>query len=239
MNKLTSSIIFSLLLFVFSTNIQAQGTDWSGPFSFGVSTGVAVYSGDLTDVNKSPWLPYSKDANLAVAGFLAKDFGPLSLRFQMNLGALKAYDFRDDERFINNFYEYNATLAVNLNELFKVRDYQDLGFNVYLLGGYGLMRYSSFLTDMSQATMLDEVGYAKIARASTIIAGGGIKVKLVDKINFLAEITMHLSNKDDIDAVVEMDDNDSFQYISLGLSYDLTASSRARGTRRTLRWGSF
>ncbi len=239
MNKLTSSILILLLLFVFSANIQAQGVNWSGPFSFGMSTGVAVYKGDLTDVNKSPWLPYSKDANLAVAGFFAKDMGPISLRFQMNLGGLKAYDFRANQRFSNNFYEYNGTVAININQLLKLSNYQYQGFNFYILGGYGMLRYSSFLTDLSQASLLEEVGYAKIAKASSIIAGGGVKINIVDKINFMAEFTVHLSNADDLDAVIKNGDNDSFQYISLGLSYDLTARARVRGSRRTLRWGNF
>lgn len=240
MNKLIGTTIIALFIFIFTNQTSAQGTSWSGPLSFGVSTGAAVYMGDLTDANANPWLPFSKDVNFSVAGFFAKELGPLSLRFQMNLGGLKGYDYRADERFSNNFYEYNGSVSLNINHLIHLNDYRNPGYNFYLLGGYGMMRYSSYLTDLSQTTTIREIGYAKIGRANTIILGAGVKVNIADRINFLGEFTTHLSNNDDIDTIIENGDNDSYYYISLGLSYDILGSSNG-GTRhrKSLRWGRF
>ena len=240
MNKLISTTLIALFFLVFTNQSSAQAPSWSGPLSFGISTGVAVYMGDLTDANANPWLPFSKDANFSVAGFFAKELGPFNLRFQMNIGGLKGYDFRANERFSNNFYEYSGTVSVNINHLIKLSTYRDPGYNFYLLGGYGMMRYSSYLTDMSQATMLEEVGYAGIGRANTIIAGAGVRVNIVDKLNFLGEFTTHLSNNDDLDTKIENGDNDSYYYFSLGLTYDiLGSSSRSSRSRKSLRWGRF
>jgi len=220
---------------------MAQRNSWNGPLSFGVSTGAAIYKGDLSDANANPWLPFSKDANFAIAGFFGKDLGPLNLRFQMNLGGLKGYDYRANERFSNNFYEYTGNIAINLNHLVKLNNYRDQGYHVYLLVGYGMMRYSSYLTDLSGATPLAEVGYAKIGRASSIIGGAGLKINIVEKVNFMFELTYHISNMDDLDTKIENGDNDNYYYVSLGLSYDILGSSKSRSSRsrKSLRWGRF
>jgi hypothetical protein len=241
-NKLVSTTLIALILFVYSNRTIAQEATWSGPLSFGISTGAAIYKGDLSDHNANPWLPFSKDANFSVAGFFAKELGPLNLRFQMNLGGLKGYDFRDNERFSNNFYEYNAIVSLNLNHLIKLSSYRDQGYNVYLLGGYGMMRYSSYLTELDGAQIPGgDIGYAGIERANTIIAGAGVKINIIDKLNFLGEFTTHIANSDLLDTRVENDDNDSYYYFSLGLSYDILGSSSGGSSRhrKSLRWGRF
>ncbi len=242
-NKFIITTITALFLVVFSNSSYAQSASWSGPLSFGISSGANVYKGDMTDVNKNPWLSFSKDSKLGVSGFFAKELGPLSLRFQMDIGGLKGYNFRKDERFSNNFYEYSGRVAIDLNRLVHMNDYQDKGYSFYVLAGYGMMRYSSYLTDMSQFTLIQEVGYAKIGKGSTIIAGAGLKINLMDKLNFIGEFTYHMANVDDLDAKIGIDDaNDSFYYISLGLSYDILGNNSRRGGshyRKSLRWGHF
>gem|GEM_PF-3901378 len=79
MNIKIRNLFFTLLLVGFSMQSMAQRNSWNGPLSFGVSTGAAIYKGDLSDANANPWLPFSKDANFAIAGFFGKDLGPLNL----------------------------------------------------------------------------------------------------------------------------------------------------------------
>ncbi|MBN2237674.1 MAG: hypothetical protein JW729_08935 [Bacteroidales bacterium] len=241
MNKLISTSLIALLLFAVSIQSQAQRNNWNGPLSFGVSSGAAVYKGDLSDANANPWLPFSKDVNFSMAGFFAKELGPFNLRFQMTLGGLKGYDFRADERFSNNFYEYNGIVTVNINHLIKLNNYENPGYNFYFLAGYGMLRYSSYLTDISQFTLLEEIGYAKIGRANSMIGGAGVKINVVDKVNFLAEFTYHITNNDDLDAKIENGDNDNFYYVSVGITYDLLGNSKGSSSRsrKSLRWGRF
>lgn len=229
-----------MLLLAFSSITLAQ----SGPLSFGITMGAAVYKGDLTDHNANPWLPFSKDSHLAVGGFFAKEVGPASIRFQMNIGGLQGSDYRNDQRFNTNFYEYNAIVALNINHLINFKNYTNQGYNVYVLGGYGMMRYSSYLTDYNQTAQITDVGYAAIARATSIIAGAGVKVEIVEKLNFLGEFTYHMGggeSGDQFDAVIDNGDNDSYYYISLGLSYDIlgSASGKKSSYRKSLRWGRF
>jgi hypothetical protein len=241
-NKFIKTSIIALSLVVFSSFVSAQSASWSGPLSFGISSGANVYKGDMTDVNKNPWLSFSKDSKLGVSGFFDKELGPFNLRFQMDIGGLKGYNFRADERFSNNFYEYSGRVALNVNRMFHMNDYQDDGYNFYVLAGYGLIRYSSYLTDMSQFSMLQEVGYAKIGKGSVIIGGAGVKINLMDKLNFLGEVSYHMANVDDLDAKIGVNDsNDSFYFISLGLSYDILGKSSGGGShyRKSLRWGHF
>ncbi len=159
----------------------------------------------------------------------------------MNLGGLKGYDFRANEQFSNNFYEYNGTVSLNINHLIKLSSYRDQGYNIYLLGGYGMMRYSSYRTELDGTPISGgDIGYAGIGRANTIIVGAGVRVNIVDKLNFLGEFTTHISNNDDLDTKIENGDNDSYYYFSLGLSYDLLGSSSGNSRhRKSLRWGRF
>ncbi|HAG14899.1 MAG TPA: hypothetical protein DCG69_00030 [Bacteroidales bacterium] len=242
MNRTNIVSLFILLFLSFSSLTEAQNSNWSGPLSFGISSGATAYKGDLNAPN-NPWMPFSKDANFTVAGFFAKDLGPLNLRFQMEIGGLKGFNANSDERFSNNFYEYNGIVSVNINHLIQMSNYRDQGYHFYVLGGYGMLRYTSVLTNYLETVVVNKVGFSSIGRASTIIAGAGLKIKVIDKVNFMTEFTYHMASMDDLDAKIADIDaaKDGFYYVSIGMSYDILGSSTRGGShyRKSLRWGRF
>ncbi|MCK5775454.1 MAG: hypothetical protein KAH25_04725, partial [Bacteroidales bacterium] len=144
MKKIIISFVFIIALISTQDMLYAQrGTDWGGPWGIGVGMGTASYIGDLGNQPKSEMLMIPKNFGFGVHGFFSKGFGPLAVVLQMNMGKLHARDYRKDQKFNNNFYEYIGMLRLDLNKIIQGRHYRRENWNGYIQAGIGMYRYSS------------------------------------------------------------------------------------------------
>ncbi|NOR87707.1 MAG: hypothetical protein GQ527_08875 [Bacteroidales bacterium] len=241
MKKLLSYIIAFILLVCIHQNTYAQRsyTDWSGPWGIGVGFGPSSYIGDLNEHNDNRFLIIPQSLGFAGHGWFSKGFGPITLVLQMNLGRLQSRDYTKDQKFRNSFYDYGGRLRLNMNQLLQGRAYRQDRWNMYLEGGLGLMRYSAYLTDMSDDELLSETGYSAIGKAFSIVGVAGIKYYMTDDANLHIAVEYHVLNADDIDAKIIGTSNDAYIYMNIGFSYMFGNFSNGGGRRRSLLWGNF
>ncbi len=238
-------IIFYIIIVWFAFGIhlnssaQRRGTEWSGPWGIGVGLGPASYIGDLNEHNDNRFLIIPQSLGFSGSGWFSKEFGPITLILQMNLGRLQSRDYTKDQKFRNSFYENDGLIRLNLNQLLQGRAYGKDRWNAYIQGGVGLMRYSAYLTDMNDDVLLQETGYAAIGKAMSITGGAGVIFYMTDDANLHIGVDYHMLDADDVDAKVIGTSNDNYIYMSLGFSFHFGVSSHRGGRRHSLLWGKF
>lgn len=235
--------IFSLIIFLSfltTSNVaQAQRNDWSGPWSVGVGFGTTSYIGDLNEHNDNRFLIIPQSMSFSGHGWFSKGFGPITLVLQMNLGRLQSRDYTKDQQFRNNFYDYSGRIRLNMNQVLLGKRYSPDKWHFYIQGGLGLMRFSTYLTDIPESELINEIGYAKIGKATSMIAGAGIKYYMTDEASLHIGVDYYFLNSDEIDAKVIGTSNDAYIYMNLGFSYAFGESFHRTGRRKSLRWGRF
>ena len=217
----------------------AQRTDWGGPWGVGVGLGTTSYIGDLNEANDNRFLIMPQSLSFAGKGWFSKGFGPLTLIIQMDLGRLQSRDYVKNEKFRANFYNYGAHVRVNMNKLLLGKKYRMEKWHFYLSGGIGMMRYSTYLTDITNDTLYNQVGYAAIGKAMALVGGMGIEYRITDEANFLIGLEYNKLNMDDIDAKVKGSANDSYIFMNIGFSYTFGNVYVSGGRRRSLLWGKY
>lgn len=233
--------IFGLILIIVSYNnaFAQRGNDWSGPWGIGVGLGPTAYIGDLNEHNDNRFLIIPQSLSFAGSGWFSKGFGPLTFVLQMNLGRLQSRDYTKDQQFRNNFYDYGGRLRINMNQVLQGRRYQVDKWHFYLQGGMGLMRYSAYLTDLSEDELIGETGYVAIGKATSIIGGAGLQYYMTDEASLHIGVDYHFLNMDDIDAKIIGTANDAYLYMSIGFSYAFGNAGFGGGKRRSVLWGRF
>lgn len=241
MKKLLFYIILFVLLVGFhqASYSQRSYTDWNGPWGVGVGFGPTAYIGDLNEANDNRFLLIPQSLGFAGHGWFSKGFGPITVVLHMNLGRLQSRDYRKDQKFRNNFYDYSGRIRLNMNQLLMGRAYGRDRWNAYIEGGIGMMRYSAYLTDMNDDTLLAETGYAAIGKAFSIVGAAGIKYYMTDDANLHIGAEYHILNADDVDSKIIGTSNDSYLYMTIGFSYEFGTTSSSGGRRRSLLWGKF
>ena len=242
MKKNIVSFVFVLILIgAYSSSYAQHRMDWSGPWGIGFGLGTASYVGDLNEPNGNKFLVVPQSLGFAGHGFFSKGFGPVTAMLQMNLGRLQSRDYVGDQKFKNSFYEYTGILRLNINHLIKGSLYRRDKWNVYVQGGYGMMRFSSYLTHMDEE-LINDYGYSSIGKAKVMLAGAGVSYFITREASFHLGADYHLFSGDGgdlVDAKVGGSSNDHYIYMHLGLSFDFGGASRHRGGRRSLLWGKF
>jgi len=240
--KIIVSFVFGLVfLGAYSTSYAQHRMDWSGPWGIGFGLGTASYVGDLNEHNDNRLLILPQSLGFAGHGYFAKGFGPITAIFQMNLGRLQSRDYTKDQRFRNSFYEYMGIARLNINQIIQGRRYRRDKWNAYLQGGFGMMRFSSYLTNMNE-DLINQHGYAAIGKASVMTAGFGIVYYITQEASFVVGADYHGFSGDGgdlIDAKEAGISDDDYVYLNLGFSFDFGGTSRRRGGRRSLLWGKF
>lgn len=216
----------------------AQIRDWGGPWGIGVGLGPTSYIGDLNEHNDNRFLMIPQSLSFSGHGWFSKEFGPITLVLQMNLGRLQSRDYTKDQQFRNNFYEHDGLIRLNLNQLLMGKGYSKYKWNAYIQGGVGLMRYSAYLTDLSEDTLLEQTGYAAIGKATSLTGGAGIIYYMTDDSNLHIGVDYHKLNADDVDAKVIGSSNDHYMYLNVGFSFNFGMPSSG-GRRHSLLWGKF
>ena len=241
MKKLLFYFICLLFLVSFHQNANSQSyrTDWNGPWGVGAGFGPTSYIGDLNEHNDNRFLMIPQSLSFAGTGWFSKGFGPITLVLQMNLGRLQSRDYTKDQKFRGNFYDYGGKVRLNMNQLLLGKKYSKDRWNFYIQGGVGMMRYSSYLTDMNDE-LINQVGYAAIGKAFTISGGAGIIYYMTDEANLIIGVDYSILNSDDVDAKIIGASNDHYMFMKLGFSYTLSNGySSSGGRRRSLLWGKF
>ena len=228
-----------ILLVGIQSSALAQRRDWSGPWAIGMSFGGTSYIGDLNEPNGNRLLIVSQSLSFASAAWLSKDFGPLTLVGQMNIGRLQSRDYNKDLLMRASFYEYSGNVRVNINRIIEGRRYRLDKWHFYLVGGIGMIRYSSNMTDMPQDTLINSVGYASIGRGFSYNFGAGIQYYITEDASIHIGADYHMLNIDDIDAYIKGSDNDAYTYVSIGFSYAFGRKRVGGGRRKSLLWGKY
>jgi hypothetical protein len=221
---------------VFTAN--AQRNDWGGPFAVGVGLGPTSYIGDLNEHNENRFLIIPQSLSFAGQGWFSKGVGPFTLVLRMNLGRLQSRDYTKNQQFRTNFYDYAGLVQINVNKILLGKRYYEDNWHFYLQGGFSMMRFSGYLTDMSETELISEVGYAAIGKATSITGGAGIKYYMTDEASLHIGVDYNMLNSDEVDAKVIGVSNDAFIMMSIGVSYEFGDFS-SRSSRRGLRWGRF
>jgi len=237
-------ILFYIILSLFLVGLHQESSaqrrkDWSGPWGIGVGFGPASYIGDLNEHNDNRFLIIPQSLGFSGHGWFSKEFGPITLVLQMNLGRLQSRDYTKDQKFRNSYYEHDGLIRLNLNQLLLGKNYRRDKWNAFIQGGIGLMRYSAYLTDMNDDTLLQQTGYAAIGKATSVTGGAGIIYYMTDDANLHIGVDYHMLNADDIDAKIIGTSNDNYLYMNIGFSFHFGVSSRSAGRRHSLLWGKF
>lgn len=235
-------LLFYILLGSFSLlaeNGIAQKADWDGPWGVGVGFGPNSYIGDLNEHNANRFLIIPQSLSFAGHGWFSKGFGPISLILQMNLGRLQSRDYTKDQKFRASFYDYGGRLRLNMNQILLGKRYRRDKWNFYIQGGVGLMRFSSYLTDINNDDLINQVGYAAIGKAMSVVGGAGIKYYMTDEANFHIGVDYHVLNSDEVDAKAKGNSDDNYIYLNIGFSYEFGNIVSRSGSRKSLRWGRF
>lgn len=233
--------IISIAVLICSVDFeaQAQKNDWDGPFAVGAGFGTTSYIGDLNEHNDNRFLIIPQSMSFAGHGWFSKGFGPITLVLKMNLGRLQSRDYTRDIQFRNNFYEYAGLLRLNMNQILQGKRYNPDKWHFYIQGGLGLMRFSSYLTDIAETELVSEVGYAKIGKATSLTGGAGIQYYMTDEASLHIGVDYHYLNSDEVDAKVAGTSDDAYIYMNIGFSYAFGNIVGRTGKRRSLRWGRF
>lgn len=241
MKKIIISFVFVLVfLGTYSTSSAQRRMDWSGPWGVGFGLGTASYVGDLNEPNGNNFLMLPKGLGFAGHGFFSKGFGPVTAMLQMNLGRLQSSDYVRDQKFRNSFYEYMGVVRLNANQLIQGRRYRRDKWHAFVQGGFGMMRFSSYLTHMDDE-LINSEGYASIGKATVVVAGFGISYYITQEASLLLGADYHIFSGEGGDLIDAKPggSNDHYIYINIGLSFDIGGSSRRRGGKRSLLWGKF
>lgn len=238
MKKILFYIISIFIVIAPSQIVEAQrGTDWSGPWGVGIGLGPTSYIGDLNEHNDNRFLIIPQSLSFAGAGWFSKGFGPITFVVQMNLGRLQSRDYVKNQMFRNNFYEYSGKLRLNMNQILLGKRYRVDKWHFYTQAGIGMMRFSTYLTDISEDNLINNVGYASIGKASSISLGVGIQYYMTEEASFHIGVDYHFLNSDEIDAKVIGAANDSYLFMSIGFSYSF--SGGFGGRRSSATWGRY
>lgn len=232
------SAIF-LVSFIFHEAKAQVRRDWGGPWSIGIGLGPTTYVGDLNEHNDNRVLILPQSLGFAGSGHFSKGVGPLTFVLQMNVGRLMSRDYTKEEMFRNNFYDYGVRIRFNVNQIIGGRRYTEGNWHFYGKLGYGLMRYSTYLTDIPNDTLYNQVGYAAIGKAGSFVMGAGLQYNMTNEASLHISADYHFLSTDDIDAKVKGSNNDAYIYLSIGFSYAFTDFGSSRGRSRSLRWGRF
>lgn len=240
MKRLLFYILVSILaVFTASKTTSAQRNDWGGPFAVGVGFGTTSYIGDFNEHNDNRFLIVPQSMSFSGHGWFSKGFGPITLVIQMNLGRLQSRDYIKDRQFRNNFYEYGGLIRLNMNQVLLGKRYRPDKWHFYIQGGLGLNRFSTYLTDLNEQELINQIGYAKIGKATSLTGGAGIQYYMTDEASFHIGVDYHVLNSDEIDAKVGGVSNDAYLYMNVGFSYAFGEIVNRSGSRRSLRWGRF
>lgn len=240
MKRLLFYILIPIVFTLFIVKpLFSQRNDWSGPWSIGVGFGPTSYIGDLNEHNDNRFLIVPQSLSFSGHGWFAKGFGPITLVLQMNLGRLQSRDYTKNQQFRNNFYDYGGRIRINMNQVLLGKRYNPDKWHFYLQGGIGLMRFSAYLTDMTESQLIEQVGYAKIGKATSLTGGAGIQYYMTDEASLHIGVDYHFLNSDEIDAKVIGVSNDAYLYMNIGFSYAFGDLMNRTGKRRSLRWGRF
>ncbi len=240
MKRLLFSIVFVHLLFFINHKAVAQFSDMSGPWAIGVGLGPTSYIGDLNEHNDNRFLIIPQSLSFAGNGWFSKGFGPITLVLQMNLGRLESRDYIRDQKFRASFYDYGLRVRLNMNQLLMGKKYRVDKWHFYTQGGVGMMRYSSYLTDMNNDTLLSQTGYAAIGKALSYVLGVGIQYYMTDEANLHIGVDYHFLNSDDVDSKIKGSSNDNYLFLNIGFSYSFgDFSGGGGGRKRSLLWGKF
>ena len=156
----------------------------------------------------------------------------------MNIGRLQSRDYINNEMFRNNFYEYSGKLRFNMNQILLGKRYHPDKWHFYTQAGLGMLRFSTYLTDISETTLIDNIGWAAIGKATSISMGVGIQYYMTEEASLHIGVDYHVLNSDEIDAKVTGTSNDSYIFMSLGFSYSFSGGGYG-GRRSTATWGRY
>lgn len=239
MKKLLFYIVCIFILLAPTKFVEAQrGTDWSGPWGVGVGLGPTSYIGDLNEHNDNRFLVIPQSLSFAGTGWFSKGFGPITFVLQMNLGRLQSRDYTKNQMFRNNFYEYAGKLRLNMNQILLGKRYRVDKWHFYTQAGLGMMRFSSYLTDITEDNLINNVGYAAIGKATSMNLGVGLQYYMTDEASLHIGVDYHVLNSDEIDAKVIGTANDSYIFMSIGFSYSFSGGSIG-GRRSSATWGRY
>ncbi len=239
MKKLLFYLVFVPFLLFVNSKGYSQHMDWGGPWAVGVGLGPTAYIGDLNEHNDNRFIIIPQSLSFVGNGWFSKGFGPITLVLQMNLGRLESRDYIKDQRFRASFYDYGGRVRLNMNQLLRGKKYRVDKWHFYIQGGLGLMRYSSYLTDINNDTLLSQTGYAAIGKAMSYVLGAGIQYYMTDDASLHIGVDYHFLNSDDVDAKIIGESNDHYLFMNIGFSYAFGSFGGGGGRKHSLLWGKF
>lgn len=200
----------------------------------GINGGPTFFLGDVTQHH--PW--YSPDFTAIGYAFgikLTKEMNCLfAFRGEVYGGKLRG---EKDEyaggspanlSFKNYFWQYNGSVVFNVtNALFGNKP--DRKFNTYLFGGIGMMNFKTKLyqNDVEIASWgYSRKGTYKLVTEVTVPYGVGFDYRLGKKVRVNLDIEHVWADGEKLDRVVGEYDHDTYFYINLGVTFNLSKYNR-------------
>lgn len=234
----STKTLFILFMLFFTAGNFAFSQDLDGRLGIGFHTGGTIFFGD---VKKNEWWPSLNNPNeLRPAGGLqfTYAFTPFfSLKYNWINGGLAGANPSRDEIFRARFNEHTLQAVFNMTSIFFDRP-DRAKFSVHGLLGYGVNRFRTLRSTISDGTFLQAFGYenqgkdkARPTSELSIPIGISIRSRLgyfsppyrskfdLDKLEVNLDFMIHFVNTDKLDAKETGGSGDNFSYISLGISY--------------------
>lgn len=236
-SDIAKTLFFTIIL-IFTGWNSSFSQDLDGRLGIGFHAGGTIFFGD---VKKNEWWPSLSEPNeLRPAGGLQLmyAFTPFfSLKYNWTNGGLAGANPSRDELFRARFNEHTLQAVFNMTSIFFDRP-DRAKFSVYGILGYGVNRFRTLRTTLSDGSFLQAFGYenqgerkARPTSELSIPIGLSIRSRIgyfsppyrskfdLDKLEVNLDFMIHFVNTDKLDAKETGGSGDNFSYVSLGLSY--------------------
>ncbi len=190
-----------------------------------VNVGPSLFFGDL---KQKSFLPTSisghSEWRLGAGAMLNRQFTSFfGLRFQFLYGQLSGLSTSANRYFQSDYLDFNLNGTFSLTDL--IAGYNpERKLNVYLVAGLGLTNYNSSLYNLSNANLINKMGYGYGhglggRTLEGIMTGGlGLSYKINDQWSINLESVSHVLNSDLMDMTPGGSKHDAYNYTSLGVS---------------------
>jgi len=221
-------IVILFLLFVsYIGHAQKQSQDslFLPNLQIGISAGPSTFFGDIKQNQILPSSDYINEWRFAYGLNINYNISSVfTIRFQGLYGELAGSRKTENIWFENDYFEFNFSTTININNLFSEKRDNRLA-SLYGVAGFGLLNYNTVVKRMDEYYVLKRVGYGQGTgidgryRQEFIMLGAGVEFRVNKRIRILLETVNKIPFSDILDGVESGHYNDSYNYTSLGVSY--------------------
>jgi hypothetical protein len=216
-------IIFVGIFLTLSSTLFSQSRSY---WEFNFNGGTSIFLGDIKQNTILPSGQPPSEWRFGGGVQFGRQFSYVfGLRGQFIYSKLAGTRIQWDKNFEADYYETNLNTTINFNNLFGRNKRSDKFFNIYLIGGIGLIQYNTTVYEISSGKVIHRVGhgYGSGIKGTTlegiITLGFGADFRINDNFRITLESANKGMNSDFMDHYESGFKYDIYNYTSIGLSW--------------------